>query len=97
VPALLYYDIPPGRKLRSDSLFAIPAEQMIRETHARSEVVKNVRITYHTLATWGAFIYQDQKGAKSLTTELVEMHRNRSFGPFAAEQAGRKCSRRLKG
>jgi len=45
-------------------------------------VVKNVRITYHDPCYLGRAnsIYQEpRKVLKSLTTELVEMHRNRSF------------------
>ena len=46
------------------------------------KVVKNVRITYHDPCYLGRAnnIYQEPRNVlKSLTTELVEMHRNRSF------------------
>jgi len=46
------------------------------------EAVKNVRITYHDPCYLGRAnnIYQEpRKVLKSLATELVEMHRNRSF------------------
>jgi Fe-S oxidoreductase len=46
------------------------------------KVVKNVRITYHDPCYLGRAndIYQEPRNVlKSLTTDLVEMHRNRSF------------------